>query len=586
MAEGMDTQETLLTGESLLKPFNGINLRTTAPTNSITSDEDEEFVPPAIISQSITDFLLDPAVPSQATEAGRQESTAGPAISSPHGPSVAMETNSMSPESAPKAISTAKKGLTLTSVLKEANRANAAALGTIPKTTHKPWQPLLAASAPLHMSPGNASHGKSDDLPQGEGTAPGGSPSPATSSRGGGTAPGGSPLPSTSSHRGGYATNSRASQSPNRGGPQSLKGIKRPHQPTPSTSRQAYSTAAATLRKHLIHANRERDNLVPFECEEEFCTFRNTVKAAIWARIVQFVVYRDLVIKDWSFRRSHGQTAGNLEGLGIIYCTTEAQQNMVMSLIVLIGLGGHVLETDNGLQGGMSMSFRKPQFGPQNIGDLLEAIFACNGIEGLDCCGSREKRTDTPKVGAPFKVCTITFPEDVVGYAEQRDFRIDGPDGSVYLYVKAVNRRKVDLEEARQATRASEAEAKAKADAEAAEAGTGTAPGAAGQHNNNIYPVNSMMVQAAIKAAYAEGRTVTIPSVPVQPSDIEAEEVMMAPNPEELVALIDIVPGVTSPQRWTPEGFSLLSKGQRQRWIRKLKGFCGHLKAHLPPLAM
>jgi hypothetical protein len=112
------------------------------------------------------------------------------------------------------------------------------------------------------------------------------------------------------------------------------------------------------------------------------------------------------------------------------------------------------------------MSFRKPQFGPQNIGDLLEAIFACNGIEGPDRCGSREERTDTPKVGAPFKVCTVTFPADVVGYAEQRDFRIDGPDGSVYLYGKAVNRRKVKLEKARRAARAREAKAKAKADAE------------------------------------------------------------------------------------------------------------------------
>jgi hypothetical protein len=90
-------------------------------------------------------------------------------------------------------------------------------------------------------------------------------------------------------------------------------------------------------RNYLIHAYRERDNLVPFECEEEFCTFRYTVKAAIWARTAQFGVDRDLVIKDWSFRRSHGQTAENLEGLGIIYCTTEARQNMVMSHIVSIG---------------------------------------------------------------------------------------------------------------------------------------------------------------------------------------------------------------------------------------------------------
>jgi hypothetical protein len=233
MAEGMDTQETQLTGESLLRPFNGINSQTAAPTNSITSDESEVFVPPAIISQSITDFLLDLAAPSQATEAGPQEATAGPAPSNQLGPTVAMESNSTSPESAPKAISTAKKGLTLTSVLKEANRANAAALGAIPKTTHKPRQPLSAASAPLIMSPGNASHGESDDLPQGEGTAPGGSPSPSTSSRGGGTAPGSSPSPSTSSCGGGYATNSRASQNPGRVAPRASEASRGRTSPLP-----------------------------------------------------------------------------------------------------------------------------------------------------------------------------------------------------------------------------------------------------------------------------------------------------------------------------------------------------------------
>jgi hypothetical protein len=243
------------------------------------------------------------------------------------------------------------------------------------------------------MSPRNASQGESDDLPEGEGLAPVGSPSPSTTSRGGGN-----------------ATNNRASHSPGRGGPQNLRGIKRPYQPNPSTSQQAYSTAAEMPRNYLIHAYRERDNLVPFECEEEFCTFRDTVKAAIWARTAQFGVDRDLVIKDWSFRRSHGLTVGNLEGLGIIYCTTEALQNLVMSLIVSIGLGGHLLETDNGLQRGMRMSFRKPQFGPQNISDLLEAIFACNGIKGSDHCGIHEERTDTPKLGAPFKVCAVTFP--------------------------------------------------------------------------------------------------------------------------------------------------------------------------------
>jgi hypothetical protein len=91
--------------------------------------------------------------------------------------------------------------------------------------------------------------------------------------------------------------------------------------------------ATTMPRNYLIHTYRERDNLVPFECEDELCTFRDTVKAAIWARTAQIGLDRDLVIKDWSFRRLHGQTAEHLEGLGIIYCTTEARQNMVMSLI-------------------------------------------------------------------------------------------------------------------------------------------------------------------------------------------------------------------------------------------------------------
>jgi hypothetical protein len=77
-------------------------------------------------------------------------------------------------------------------------------------------------------------------------------------------------------------------------------------------------------RNYLIQAYRERDNLVPFEWEEEFCTFRNTVKAAIWARTAQFSVNRDLIIKDWSFRHSQGLTAGNLEGLGIIYWASRS----------------------------------------------------------------------------------------------------------------------------------------------------------------------------------------------------------------------------------------------------------------------
>jgi hypothetical protein len=88
--------------------------------------------------------------------------------------------------------------------------------------------------------------------------------------------------------------------------------------------------------------------------------------------------------------------------LGIIYCLTPSQQNRILHLIVTIGLGILVIKTGPVLEGGLCMSFQKPQFGPQNIAELLEAIFTCNGLKGPERCGSWEERTDPPKVGRPF----------------------------------------------------------------------------------------------------------------------------------------------------------------------------------------
>jgi hypothetical protein len=48
-SKGMEIQETQLTGESHLKPINGINSRIAALINSIILDEEVEFVPLAII---------------------------------------------------------------------------------------------------------------------------------------------------------------------------------------------------------------------------------------------------------------------------------------------------------------------------------------------------------------------------------------------------------------------------------------------------------------------------------------------------------------------------------------------------------
>jgi hypothetical protein len=57
----------------------------------------------------------------------------------------------------------------------------------------------------------------------------------------------------------------------------------------------------------------------------------------------------------------------------------------------------------------------------------------------------------------------------------------------------------------------------------------------------------------------------------------------MSPWPEKLVALLVLAPGVTAPPRWSEADFNKLSKSQRQRWIRRLKGFWAHLRGCLPP---
>jgi hypothetical protein len=89
-------------------------------------------------------------------------------------------------------------------------------------------------------------------------------------------------------------------------------------------------------------------------------------------------------------------------GIGLIFCASEARQLRVIRLIIDIGLGGHIVETEIDLQGGMKMSFRKPFHGPQQIALLLEAIFTLNGLEGQ--CGSRDMRVDHPKEGLPYTI--------------------------------------------------------------------------------------------------------------------------------------------------------------------------------------
>jgi hypothetical protein len=164
------------------------------------------------------------------------------------------------------------------------------------------------------------------------------------------------------------------------------KGTKRAHQsPSSSSQRQvaAYSKVASVPKNFLIHVYRTRDHLVPFDMEEEFCTFRDTVRAAIWSDCSTNGANPDLVVKDWSYRRSlgrDGEGRDRIDGIGIIYCTSAVRQLKVMDFIDSIGLGIHIIKTPGGPPDGMKMSFRKPQFGPQDIAAILTAIFRCNGL--------------------------------------------------------------------------------------------------------------------------------------------------------------------------------------------------------------
>jgi hypothetical protein len=201
------------------------------------------------------------------------------------------------------------------------------------------------------------------------------------------------------------------------------KGTKRANQsPSSSFQRQvaAYSKVASVPKNFLIPVYRTRDHLVPFDMEEEFCTFRDTVRAAIWSDCSTNGANPDLLVNDWSYRRSlgrDGEGRDRIDGIRIIYCTSAVRQLKVTDFIDSIGLGIQIIETPGGPPDGMKMSFRKPQFGPQDIAAILTAIFKCNGLKGPERCGNMEERTDTPRAGSPFRVCTVHFPEDVVQYA-------------------------------------------------------------------------------------------------------------------------------------------------------------------------
>jgi hypothetical protein len=201
----------------------------------------------------------------------------------------------------------------------------------------------------------------------------------------------------------------------------STRGGKRSSRPT--TSAAAYNTVAAATRNYLVHVYRSRDDLEPFWRESKWTTTRDYIKTAIWAYIVKNGVNKDLSVKDWAFHKE--------KRIGLIFCTSEVKQKRVIQLIIYIGVGAHIVEAEHDVTGGMKMSFKMPVcFESQQMTTLLEAIFVINGLSGE--CGRRELRMDRPKNEAPYTVVTVHFLDKVVEFAEQHDWRLQGPDGMIF----------------------------------------------------------------------------------------------------------------------------------------------------------
>jgi hypothetical protein len=69
--------------------------------------------------------------------------------------------------------------------------------------------------------------------------------------------------------------------------------------------------------------------------------------------------------------------------------------------------------------------------GPQEMNAMLEIIFEINNLRGS--CGHRSERKETPTRGAPYTLVTVFFPETIVAYAEQLDWRFKGINGAIHL---------------------------------------------------------------------------------------------------------------------------------------------------------
>jgi hypothetical protein len=289
-----------------------------------------------------------------------------------------------------------------------------------------------------------------------------------------------------------------------------------------STLAAAYSTIAATMRNFLIHVYWSQDDLEPFPGVGELYTLRDKIKTSIWSFFIENGADRDLSVKDLAFHRE--------KRIGLIFCTSEARQKRVIWHIIKMGLGGHIIETFHDLSGGMKMSFKMPLcFESQHLARLMEAIFVINDLTGD--CGSRELKTDRLRSGSPYVVCTIHFPDIAVEYAEQQVWRLQGPDGMLFLYGTDVTLRpKANFEK----------EKKRKIKEEIWRQENPTPPPL--KHPQIIVPPRpaSQELKAVLAASIAAAKSCTIATELVPAAGFDGEAMLLAPYPHVMRKEMDL----------------------------------------------
>jgi hypothetical protein len=331
----------------------------------------------------------------------------------------------------------------------------------------------------------------------------------------------------------------------------------------PSTSAADYSNVAAAPKNFLIHVYKLHDELSPFLKEGDFNNIRDIIMAAIWASYAEPGVDRNLSVNNWVYKRLRHEM-----GIGLIFCASEACQRRFICLILDNGLSSHIVETAADVSGGMKISFKQPIFGPQRIDLLLAAIWELNDLTGE--CGTREMRVDRPKDGNPYMVWTVHFPVNVVEYAEQRNFRLAGPDGSIFLYgndVTAGHRANFEAAEARRC----EEEERRKAQPQ-------PPPLQHPQVMPTPAPASAALWRMLVESI-AASKTYTICSESL-PAAVAGEEAqMMVPYPHALVAVADLMPEYPDRPDLIPVAeFATYSRSKRQRSIRRYKKYAECLR--------